>query len=365
MQLDGQPVVMLSVGDHDIKTDRVILDAMHESAERGNLGYTSVPGEWSLREAIAARVSARTRTPAGPENVIVTSGGQGAIFSAMMTVLDPGDACIVLDPYYASFDITVRAASAEPIIVPTDAEKGFQPDPDRIAAAITPSTRAILVNTPNNPSGAVYTAERLEAISELCQRHDLWMISDELYDSQVHEGAHLSPRDLPGMAERTIQIGSMSKGYAMTGARLGWAVAPADAIVRMADLAGATTYGLPGFIQDAALFALQDCAAQEDEVALRYRRRRDLAVVALGNGPGLKIVPSQGGMYVMADVRETGLSGEAFAERLLDEELIGVMPGESFGQAAAGHIRVALTVGDEALADALGRIAAFAARVAS
>ena len=363
MKDEGRPVVMLSVGDHDIKTDRVILDAMRDSADRGNLGYTSVPGEWPLRQAIADRVTARTRTPAGPENVIVTSGGQGAIFSAMMTVLDPGDGCIVLDPFYASFDITVRAASAEPIIVATDAENGFQPDPDRIAAACTPSTRAILVNTPNNPSGAVYTPDRLEAIADLCRRRDLWLISDELYDSQVHDGAHLSPRDLPGMVERTIQIGSMSKGYAMTGARLGWAVAPADAIVRMADLAGATTYGLPGFIQDAALFALRECSAQEEEVAVRYRRRRDLAVAALGNGPGLSIAPPQGGMYVMADVRATGLSGAAFAERLLDEELIGVMPGESFGQAAAGHIRIALTVADNELEAALRRVAAFAGRL--
>ena len=359
---EGKPVVMLSVGDHDIKTDRVILDAMYASADRGNLGYASVPGEWELRRAIAGRVTARTATPAGPENIIVTSGGQGAIFSAMMTVLDPGDACVVLDPFYASFDITVRAASAEPIIVPTDAESGFQPDPDRIAAALTPATRAILINSPNNPSGAVYTRDRLEAIAGLCRDRDLWVISDELYDSQVHEGAHVSPRDLPGMAERTIQIGSMSKGYAMTGARLGWAVAPAHAIERMADLAGATTYGLPGFIQDAALFALRECSAQEDEVARRYRRRRNLALTALGNRPGLSIVPPQGGMYVMVDIRATGLSGDDFAERLLDEELIGVMPGESFGRAAAGHIRIALTVDDEALADALDRIAGFAAR---
>ncbi len=177
-------------------------------------------------------------------------------------------------------------------------------------------------------------------------------------------GEHLSPRALPGMAERTFTVGSMSKGYAMTGARVGWVVAPAEAIARLADLALATTYGLPGFIQDAALHALTNCAAEEAEVAARYQRRRDIAVAALGNGRVLRAVPPRGGMYVMLDVRGTGLDGIGFARRLLDDEAIAVMPGESFGCAAAGHIRIAMTVPDEALGDAMARIAALGDRIA-
>ena len=360
MKAEGKPVTMLSVGDHDIKTDRVILDAMWDSAIGGNLGYASVQGSTALRQAIADRVSSRSSVPATADNIIVTCGGQGALFAAMMTVLNPGDGCIILDPYYANFGITVRSTSAVPVVVPTPAEDGFQPDPGLIEAAVTPGTRAILINSPSNPTGAVYARDRVEAIADLCQRHDLWLISDELYDGQVYDGVHVSPRDLPGMVERTIVIGSMSKGYAMTGARIGWAVAPVGVIEKMADLAGATTYGLPGFIQDAALFALRECSAQEDEVAQRYRRRRDIAVAAVGNGPGAKVVSPQGGMYVMLDIRETGLSGIDFAEQLLDHEMIGVMPGESFGKAASGHVRVALTVADEELADALKRVAMFA-----
>ncbi len=363
LQADGQPVIMLSVGDHDIKTHPAVLTAMQQSAEGGNLGYTAVPGSGNLRRAIADRVTRRTATPASADNVIVTSGGQGGIFSAMNAALDPGDACVMLDPFYTSFDVTVRAVAAEPIVVPTRAEDGFQPDAAAIEAALTPRTRAILINTPGTAVNALNSPERLEAVAELCIRRDLWLISDELYDSQVHDGDHVSPRDLPGMADRTFVVGSMSKGHAMTGARVGWVVAPERAIAGMIDLAGATTYGLPGFIQDAALFALTEYPEQEAQVAERYKRRRDIAVAALGNGPGVKVVPPQGGMYVMLDIRETGLTGDTFGSRLLDEEWIGVMPGESFGHAAAGHVRIALTVADDALEDAMRRIAAFAARL--
>ena len=365
MRAAGQPVTMLSVGDHDVPTSAPILGAMKASMDAGNLGYTATPGSTALRRAIAGRVAARTGVPAGPENVLVTTGGQGALFASMMAALDPGDACIVLDPFYVSFCVTVRAASADPIVVSTRPEDGFQPDAAAIEAALTPRTRAILINTPNNPSGAVYAPERMKAVADLCVRRDLWLISDELYDSQVHDGEHLSPRALPGMAERTFVVGSMSKGFAMTGARVGWAVAPEAAIARMADLALATTYGLPGFIQDAALHALTECAAEEAEVAARYRRRRDIALAALGNGGVLGVVPPRGGMYVMLDVRGTALDGIAFARRLLEEEAIAVMPGESFGRAAAGHVRIAMTVPDDELGHAMARIAALADRIAA
>lgn len=363
LKLAGEPITMLSIGDHDIKTDPRILAEMQASAARGNLGYTNVLGSPALREAIARRTTERTATPAGPRNVIIASGGQGAIFAAMTVILDPGESCVILDPYYASFPITVRGVAARPIVVATRSEDGFEPDAAAIEAALAPDTRAILINTPNNPSGAVYGAERLKAVADLCIRRDLWLISDELYDSQVHDGDHVSPRDLPGMEERTIVIGSMSKGFAMTGCRIGWAVAPEPVISAMADLAGATTYGLPGFLQDAAAHAMIEMPELEAEIAARYRRRRDVALAALGNAPDLRVVPPRGGMYLMLDVRGTGLTGIEFGRRLLDEERIGVMPGESFGRAAAGHLRIALTVPDDELADAMARIAALAGRL--
>jgi arginine:pyruvate transaminase len=365
MQAAGRQVTMLCIGDHDVPTSPEIVGAMKRGMDAGHLGYTPLPGTPALRRAIAARVSARSRVPAGPENVLVTSGGQGALFSSMMAALDPGAGCIVLDPFYASFCVTVRAVSAEPIVVATRPADGFQPDAAAIEAALTPATRAILINTPNNPTGAVYSRDRLERLAELCIRHDLWLISDELYDSQVHDGEHISPRDLPDMVERTFQIGSMSKGFAMTGARLGWVIAPPEAVARMSELALATTYGLPGFMQDAAAHALEHCAAQEAEVAGRYRRRRDLALAALGNSDAVRVAPPEGGMYLMLDVRATGLDGFEFAGRLLEDMSIAVMPGESFGAAAAGHVRVALTVPDDPLRSAMTRVAALAARLAA
>jgi arginine:pyruvate transaminase len=360
MKAAGEPVVVLTVGDHDILTDASILAAMKAAMDAGKLGYSGVMGIPALRDAIAARVTARRAVGAARENVVVTPGGQAAIYAAMNAALDPGQSCVVLDPFYATFAQTVRAAGGRPIVVETPAEQGFQPDIGLIEAALAPDTRAILVNTPNNPTGAVYSPERLEAVAELCRRRDLWAISDELYEGQVHEGRHVSLRDLPGMADRTLVIGSMSKTHAMTGSRLGWVVGPAEVVAHLGHLATTTTYGVAPFIQEAALFALTSGEAIESGIAVRYARRARAAVEAVGNGPGVRAVPPRGGMYLMLDIRETGLSGNEFAERLLEAEKIAAMPGESFGNAAAGHLRVALTVPEAELRDALGRVARFA-----
>jgi arginine:pyruvate transaminase len=192
----------------------------------------------------------------------------------------------------------------------------------------------------------------------------MWLISDEVYDSQVWEGRHLSPRALPGMAERVLVVGSMSKSHAMTGSRVGWIVGPEAAIDALAVLATHTTYGVPGFVQDAAEYALSRGAGFEAEVAAPFRRRRDIAMALVGGQDVVRAVPAGGAMYVMLDIRATGLSGEVFSDRLLDAARIAVMPGESFGAAAAGHVRVALTIPDDAFAAAFGRILTFAAELA-
>jgi arginine:pyruvate transaminase len=360
MKAAGEPVEMLTIGDHDIKTDPSILDAMKASMDAGNLGYSGVMGSDALREAIARRVSGRTAIGAARENIIVTPGGQAALFASLMATIDPGQSCIVLDPFYATFAQTVRSASGREILVETPADQGFQPDIAAIERALEPDTRAILINSPNNPTGQVYDRDRLEALAELCRRRGLWLISDELYDCQVHDGDYLSARDLPGMADRCLVVGSLSKSHAMTGSRLGWVVGPAEVVARIGELATTTTYGIPGFIQDAGLYALTRAQAVEADIAARYRRRAQAALAAIGNEPGVRAVPPQGGMYLMLDIRETGLSGDEFAARLLGAECIAVMPGESFGKAAAGHLRVALTVPEAELTAALRRIAAFA-----
>ncbi|MEI4486295.1 pyridoxal phosphate-dependent aminotransferase [Frigidibacter sp. MR17.14] len=362
----GERVVNLTIGEPDVKTDPAIFDAMRAAAAAGHSGYTVGPGLEPLRRAIAARVERMTGVPTAMENVIVTPGGQAALFAAHMVTLDPGQAGLYCAPFYPTYPGTIRATGARAIEVPTRSSEDFQPRAAAIlqAAAEAQGARTLLINTPNNPTGVLYTPETMAAVAGAVREAGLWLISDEVYDGQVWSGRHLSARALPGMAERTLVIGSFSKSFAMTGSRIGWMVGPAAAIEAAGVLATATTYGIPPFIQMGALHALSLGEGFEAAVADPFRRRRDIAARVLGNAAAVRLIPAEGAMYVMLDIRATGLSGAEFAARLLEAERIAVMPGESFGAPSAGHVRVALTVADEDLAGALERLAGFAAGLA-
>ena len=360
----GVPVTELTIGEHDIRTSPAILDAMHRSATGGHTGYAMVPGTHALRKTVAARIAARTGVPTTADNILITPGGQAALFAAHTAVCNPGDTAVYIDPYYATYPGTIRGAGADPKAIVTTPDTAFQPTAQALAES-TKGAVSLLVNTPNNPTGAVYSHQTLQAIADACIANDLWLISDEVYDTQVWEGTHISPRSLPGMAERTLVVGSMSKSHAMTGSRVGWICGPTAAIAQLINLATHTTYGVAGFIQDAADFALNQGDAVEEEVAAPFRRRRDLTMQALAGQNVVRAVPAQGAMYVMLDIRATGMSGEDFANALLDAEHIAVMPGESFGAAAAGHLRVAMTIADDQYVDALHRLIAFAAAKAA
>ncbi len=361
MMADGVAVTELTIGEHDIRTAAPILQEMHRAALAGHTGYASVPGTAALRDTVAARVQARTDVPTTRDNVMITPGGQSALFAAHMAVCDPGDTSLYIDPYYATYPGTLRGAGAIPRAIQARAEDAFQPRAADIAAAAK-GARSLLVNSPNNPTGVVYNRATLDAIAQVCIDHDLWLISDEVYDTQVWEGEHISPRALPGMAERTLVVGSMSKSHAMTGSRCGWIIAPPDVIFNLINLATHTTYGVPGFIQDASDFALSQGDAMEIEIAAPFRRRRALAQAVIARQNAVTLVPAQGAMYLMLDIRATGMTGEEFAEALLDAHHIAVMPGESFGTAAAGHIRVAMTIEDSAFEAAVRTLCDFAER---
>jgi len=318
--------------------------------------------EWTpkrLREAIAARVQARTGVATTADNIVVTPGGQAALFASHMAVCDPGDRALYLNPYYATYPGTLRATGLVDVPVPTRSANAFQPTRAELDA-YAKGAKSLLINSPNNPSGVVYSRETMETIADVVKAHDLWLISDEVYDTQVWEGTHISPRQLPGMAERTLVIGSMSKSHAMTGSRVGWVVAAPEVARRLIDLSTNTTYGVPGFIQEAALFALRQGDPLEEEIAAPFRRRRALARDVLKGANAVRLVPSGGAMYLMLDIRATGLSGLDFAYALLEQEKIAVMPGESFGTSAAGHLRVAMTIDDDRFVEALKRLVAFA-----
>ena len=359
----GAEIIELTQGEHDIGTDTRILEAMHAATLRGVTGYSPVPGISKLRETIAKRLAERTGVPTTPDHVQITPGGQAGLFAAHNAACDPGDRALYIDPYYATYPGTLRAVGAVPVPVAARSRDGFQPKADAIAAQAT-GAKSLLINTPNNPTGAVYSLETLDGIARVSKDHDLWLISDEVYDTQVWEGQHLSPRALPDMAERTLVVGSMSKSHAMTGSRLGWVVAPPEVIENLTFLGNATTYGVPGFVQEAGLHALSLGTDFEEEIAAPFRRRRGIVQRLVAGQNVVRAIPAQGAMYTMLDIRATGLSGEEFGRKLLDSEAIAVMPGESFGAAAAGHIRIALTVDDAVLEDAIARLLRLAAGLA-
>ena len=360
----GTPVTELTIGEHDIRTAAPILQDMHRAAMGGHTGYASIPGIPALRDAIAERVTARTGVPTTRANVMITPGGQSALFASHTAVIDPGDTALYIDPYYATYPGTLRGVSARPVAIKAHAADAFQPRAEDIAAHAA-GAKSLMINSPNNPTGVVYSRDTLEGIAKVCIDHDLWLISDEVYDTQIWEGTHISPRSLEGMAERTLVVGSMSKSHAMTGSRIGWIVGPEHIVEHLIDLATHTTYGVAGFIQEAALFALEQGEAFEAQIAEPFRRRRALAYDILAAQNVVGVVPNAGAMYMMLDVTATGLSGEGFANALLDAHQIAMMPGESFGTAAAGHIRVAMTVDDAAFEAALKTLCNFAQTIAT
>ena len=354
----GEPIIMLSVGDHDFDTPGETIEACVTAVRSGYHHYTQLPGIPRMREAMA-RASARcTGVETNADQIIATPGGQLALYAAVQGTLDRGDHAVVVAPYYATYPGTFRAAGAEFTVVEAQAEDGFQPRPEAIAAALLPNTRAILLNTPNNPTGAVYSRACLEGIAELCRERDLWLYSDEVYWT-LGGGDHLSPRALPGMAERTLVINSMSKSHGMTGWRIGWLTGPADFIRMLVSLNLVSTYGLSDFVSRAAIDALENDWGVA-EIAQRYAGRRTIFLDAMRGADGLTVRGSEGGMYVMLDIRAVEPDDEAFAWGLLEAEELAVMPGSSFGEAAAGHIRISLCQPDKMLLEAATRLRRFA-----
>ena len=361
MKLSGLPVTELTIGEHDIGTHKSILTEMDRSARAGNTGYASVPGTDELRQTVAQRIKKKTGVPTTAANILITPGGQAALFAAHLSVLDAGDVALYFDPYYATYPGTLRGVGAVDRPINCYPENNFQPLKSDIELAAK-GAKCLLVNSPNNPTGVVYDIETWRGIAEVCIEQDLWLISDEVYEGQIWKGKHITPRSLSDMAQRTLVIGSMSKSHAMTGSRVGWVCGPEMVITHLINLATHTTYGVPGYIQDAANFALNQGDKLEMEVAAPFARRRKLATKLVAGQNIVKAVPCSGAMYMMLDIRKTGLSGETFANRLLDKKYIAVMPGESFGQSATGHVRVAMTVGDRKFKTAIKELLDFASK---
>ena len=353
----GEKIIMLSVGDHDFDTPSETVEACVTAVRGGFHHYTQLPGIPSLREAMAKISTRSTGVPTSANEVIATPGGQAALYAAVQGVLDPGGHAIVVAPYYATYPGTFRAAGAGFTVVETVAEDGFQPRAEAIRKALQPNTRAILINTPNNPTGAVYSRKSLEGIADICRKQDLWLLSDEVYWT-LGGGEHVSPRALPGMAERTLIINSMSKSHGMTGWRIGWLTGPEEIITLLISLNLVTTYGLTDFVSRAAVEALEQ-GYGVNEIAERYAARRNVWLEEMRGLNNVVVRGSEGGMYVMLDIRAVEPDCEKFAWAFLDAEKVAVMPGASFGDAAAGHIRISLCQPEEVLKEAASRLKRF------
>ncbi|CDF86042.1 ABC-type histidine transport system, ATPase component [Pseudomonas knackmussii B13] len=358
-QRTGEDVIVLSVGDPDFATPEFITEAAVTSLRAGDTHYCDVAGRPELRQAIADLYRRRFDLQVAPDNVILLAGAQNALFAAALCLLEAGDEVIVFDPVYVTYEATLKATGAKLVAVPTRAEDGFRLDAQALAAAITPRTKAIFFANPNNPTGVVMTPDELRAIAAVAERHDLWVVVDEVYEALTFEQPHQSFAALPGMAERTLSLGSLSKSHAMTGWRAGWVVAEPKLVAHIENLALNMLYGLPGFVQEAALAAVR----AHDEVASSmrevYRRRRDLVLQRLSRSSKLKLLSPQAGMFVMVDVRGTGLSSLDFAWQLFRARGVSVLDAAAFGPQANGFVRLSFTLADETLAEACERILAF------
>ena len=352
----GDEIVMLSIGEPDTPTPSPIVEAAVDSLRKGRTRYSASQGEPTFLESVARRYSSRIGRTVTPDQLIFMPGSHTALYAVCHAVLDPGDALLVPEPYYAAYDAIFASTGADILLVPLDPEEDFHVQMDALEAAVTPASRALVLNNPHNPTGAVLEPGRVKEIAEFCRRHGLWLISDEVYEDLVYEGTFLSPLMLEEFADRVVVVSSVSKSHSMTGWRCGWAVGPAELIGRVRDVGEAMMFGAQPFLQDATVVALdgefEECASMYAD----YVRRTKIVVDAFAATDLVTVRAPQGGIFVMVDVRSCGISGVEFANRLLDEWAVATMPGESFGPSGAGHIRVSLTIDDTSIELGCGRI---------
>jgi arginine:pyruvate transaminase len=357
---NGVDVIMLTIGDPDFQTPPAIVATAVDSLHRGRTHYTPSYGELKLRQAIAAYHTRHTGQSVTHENVAVVQGAQCGLYVAAMCTLQAGDEVIMSDPVYSTYPAVIGATGANSVYVRLRPETNFHPDLDELAAAITPRTRAILFNTPHNPTGAVLRQDEIEVLADLALRHNLWLITDEVYSNFTFSHPHASPAAIADIADRCITISSLSKSHAMTGWRLGWIVGPKDLVEHAGNLLAVMAYGGPPFIQDAAVTALSDEIAEVEAMRVAYRRRRDLVHELLADTPGIRCCETEGGMYALLDIRSSGLSSMSFADQACEYARVAMLPGDAFGPTLAGYLRLSLVVPEDRLTEACRRVHEFA-----
>ena len=329
-----------------------LLDGRHK--------YSAARGEPHLRTTIANKYTARCGRPFGPEHVLYSLGGQVSIALLVQALVEQGDEVLVPSPYYITYGPMAVAAGVQLVQVPLSPDNDFRIRPEDVAARITPKSRMLMLNTPQNPTGMTLTREEIRGLCEVAAEHDLWIVADEVYDDYIYEGEFSSPLDDPEFADRTLAIGSMSKAYAVPGWRCGWIIGPADILARTERLFEGVLFSSPPFLQDAVVFALENTFPENDAIRATLARRARELPRRLSQLPGIRVPAPQGGIFLFADIRETDLSGNQFTQMLYETEKVSAMPGEAFGMGGEGHVRICFAGQEAEMEEACNRITRFA-----
>jgi aspartate/methionine/tyrosine aminotransferase len=355
----GEDVIIMSIGDPALETPAPVLERMIERLHASDVRYTPAAGRMALRNAIAQAHARRTGQAVTAENVIFLSGAQNALFTASLCIAAAGDEVMALEPLYPSYPATIRASGATLVRVPTAAEQGFRIDLKKLEAAITARTRALFFATPNNPSGVIASEADIEAIGDLARRHSLWVVADEVYAGLAPGGR------VPGLAARlpdqVITVSSLAKSHSLPGLRAGWMVGPKPLIKHAEALAMCMLFGLPGFIQEAAVAALQMSESAERRIREFCAQQRDMLLAGLADLPGIRCLAPDAGMFTLIDVRPTGLTGYEFMRALYAAERVSVLDGGAFGLETRGFVRLCFAADDKTLREAIVRMRRFVA----
>lgn len=355
-------VISLGIGEPDFSTPEPIMQAGMHSLQRGETHYTSNAGVLELRQELAGHLQRLYGVVYDPlSEIVVTVGVSEALYLALTAILEPGEEVLIPTPCFVAYQAEVILAGGIPVEIPSRVEDNFQPNLEALSAAVTPRTKAILVGYPNNPTGAVASRETLQEVLNIAERHDLIVISDEIYDQLVYDWQHVSFASLPGAWDRTLTLGGFSKDYAMTGWRIGFAAAPADILKGLLRIHQYTIMSAPTMAQSAALEALRSGKPYVEQMVAEYDRRRRLIVSGL-NRLGLPTFEPRGAFYAFPNTLVTGMDEETFSTRLLEEERVAVVPGSAFGAGGEGFVRCSYATAYEKIEEALHRLERFVSR---
>jgi aspartate aminotransferase len=362
LEATGRSVIHLEIGEPDFETPANVRAAAKRALDDGWTHYGPFLGLPALREAIAADVTARKGFDARADRVVVVPGGKPVMFFALLALAQAGDEVVYPDPGFPIYESMARFVGARPVPYAITQENDFRVDLDELEGLVNERTRLLIINSPANPTGGVFTRSDIERVADLVLRHpELTVLADEIYGRIVHDGEHVSIASFPGLAERTIVLDGFSKTYAMTGWRMGYAILPEPLVEPFGKLVINSVSCVSSFSQVAAIEALTGPQGDVEAMVREFRARRDIVVDGLNGIPGIECAVPAGAFYVFPRVSGTGISGDTFADRLLDEAGVCVLGGQAFGHAGGDHVRISYATSRENLAAAIERIGAFAA----